>query len=135
MTNQEAIEILKRLQEPEAWESQITDKTFAALEIAIDNLRENNSIALLNHIRHKCYEIITAKYNYNLIKDNLISQAESIKSGSEFWESEIYRTAAELKVQRQMLNTLELDISQLCNILGGEYLKMLEEIVQDNKGE
>ena len=133
MTNQEAIEILKRLQEPEAWEPKITDSTFVALEIAIDSLRENRS--LLDHVKHKCYEIITARYNYNSIKDNLISQIESIKSGSEYWESEIYRTAAGLKVQSEKLNTMITNISQICHILGGEYLKMWEEIVQGNKDE
>ena len=38
MKNTEAINMLRRLQEPEPWESPITDKAFEALDIAISAL-------------------------------------------------------------------------------------------------
>ena len=40
MTPQDAIPILKRLQEPEAWEPQITFDAFDALELAIEALEK-----------------------------------------------------------------------------------------------
>lgn len=39
MTNNKAIELLKRFQEPEAWEQQITSEAFEALGMAIDALK------------------------------------------------------------------------------------------------
>lgn len=39
MTNAEAITMLKRMQEPEAWEPQITEEAFNALDMAITALR------------------------------------------------------------------------------------------------
>ena len=38
MTNKEAISILERMQEPEAWEPQISEKMFTALQMGIDAL-------------------------------------------------------------------------------------------------
>jgi len=40
MTPQEAIPILKRLQEPEAWEPQISRDAYEALELAIEALEK-----------------------------------------------------------------------------------------------
>ena len=40
MTPQEAIPILKRLQEPEAWEPQISRDAFEALDLAIEALEK-----------------------------------------------------------------------------------------------
>ncbi len=40
MTNDEAISILTSLQEPEAWEPQVTEKVFTALQMAISALHE-----------------------------------------------------------------------------------------------
>lgn len=40
MTNEEAIPILKRLQEPEAWEPQISRDAYEALEMAIEALEK-----------------------------------------------------------------------------------------------
>lgn len=40
MTPQEAIPILKRLQEPEQWEPQISRDAFEALDLAIDALEK-----------------------------------------------------------------------------------------------
>ena len=41
MTGKEAIAILKRMQEPEAWEPQINEAAFEALEMAIKALEGN----------------------------------------------------------------------------------------------
>ena len=38
MTNEEAVRILRRIQEPEAWEPQITRAAFEALDMAIKAL-------------------------------------------------------------------------------------------------
>ena len=38
MTNEEAVRILRRIQEPEAWEPQITRAAFEALDMAIEAL-------------------------------------------------------------------------------------------------
>ena len=43
MTNKEAIPILKRLQEPEAWEPQISRDAFDALELAIEALEKQSA--------------------------------------------------------------------------------------------
>lgn len=40
MENKEAIAILERLQEPEAWEPQISDDAYTALEMAIEALKK-----------------------------------------------------------------------------------------------
>ena len=40
MTNKEAIAILERLQEPEAWEPQISEDAYTALQMAIDALND-----------------------------------------------------------------------------------------------
>ena len=40
MTNKEAIAILERLQEPEAWEPQISEDAYTALEMAIEAFKK-----------------------------------------------------------------------------------------------
>lgn len=40
MTHEEAINLLKRLQEPEPWEPQINQAGFEVLEMAIDALKK-----------------------------------------------------------------------------------------------
>ena len=43
MTKAEAIAMLKRIQEPEAWEQQITQSAFEALDMAIEALSQESS--------------------------------------------------------------------------------------------
>lgn len=43
MTNQEAISMLRRFQDPEPWEPQITSDAFHALEMAIEALDEHKT--------------------------------------------------------------------------------------------
>ena len=50
MTPQEAISILERLQEPEAWEPQITFDAFEALELAIDALKKQILIPMTEEV-------------------------------------------------------------------------------------
>lgn len=40
MTKEDAIRLLRRLQEPEAWEPKITDAAYTALQMAIDALND-----------------------------------------------------------------------------------------------
>ena len=44
MTNKEAIRILERLQEPEAWEPQISEDAYTALQMAIDALGKDKGV-------------------------------------------------------------------------------------------
>ena len=44
MTNKEAISILERMQDPEAWEPQVSEKMFTALQMGIDALKMQLSI-------------------------------------------------------------------------------------------
>ena len=44
MTTKEAIAILERLQEPEAWEPQISEDAYTALQMAIDALATDNNV-------------------------------------------------------------------------------------------
>lgn len=44
MTGKEAIAILKRMQEPEAWEPQINESAFEALELAISALECKDNV-------------------------------------------------------------------------------------------
>ena len=39
MTNKEAISILERMQDPEAWEPQVSEKMFTALQMGIDAIK------------------------------------------------------------------------------------------------
>ena len=44
MTTEKAIRILQSFQEPEAWERQITEDAYNALQMAIDALREKERL-------------------------------------------------------------------------------------------
>lgn len=43
MTNEEAVKILRRIQEPEAWEPQINGAAFEALDMAIEALGQKQA--------------------------------------------------------------------------------------------
>lgn len=45
MTNEEAVRILRRIQEPEAWEPQINGAAFEALDMAIEALGQKQAAA------------------------------------------------------------------------------------------
>lgn len=61
MTPQEAIPILERLQEPEAWEPQISRDAYEALELAIEALNKEipqkpmKDVELLNESLYRLY--------------------------------------------------------------------------------
>lgn len=44
MTTEKAIRILRSFQEPEAWERQITEDAYNALQMAIDALKEKERL-------------------------------------------------------------------------------------------
>ena len=44
MTNEKAIDLLRRMQEPEAYEPQITEEAFEALELAIRALGTDTNV-------------------------------------------------------------------------------------------
>jgi len=50
MTPQEAIPILKRLQEPEAWEPQISRDAYEALELAIEALEKQIPMKMMEEL-------------------------------------------------------------------------------------
>lgn len=55
MTGKEAIAMLKRMQEPEAWEPQINEAAFEALELAIKALEGKDTNACANCQEFDCY--------------------------------------------------------------------------------
>lgn len=63
MTNEEAVRILRRIQEPEAWEPQINGAAFEALDMAIEAL----GIKPCDYIK-ACMEVsmgkVTSAYYY-----------------------------------------------------------------------
>lgn len=64
MKTDEAFEILRRIQEPEAWEPQISEKAFDALEMAIDALALTRWIPCSERLpERKCGEYLcTSKW-------------------------------------------------------------------------
>ena len=53
METNEAFEMLRRMQEPEAWEPQISEKAFDALEMAIDALALTRWIPVTERLPEK----------------------------------------------------------------------------------
>lgn len=60
MTNDEAISILTSLQEPEAWEPQVTEKVFTALQMGISAIKGQKILADVldgSPLNYPCYKM------------------------------------------------------------------------------
>ena len=53
MTNEKAIDLLRRMQEPEAYEPQITEEAFEALELAIRALGTDTNVGTTDVISRR----------------------------------------------------------------------------------
>lgn len=67
MTNEKAIDLLRRMQEPEAYEPQITEEAYEALELAIKALGTDTNVgttdaisrqAAIDALRKKAWVVI-----------------------------------------------------------------------------
>ena len=75
MTNEEAVRILRRIQEPEAWEPQINGAAFEALDMAIEALGQKQAAG----------------------SGNLISRQAAIDTFYELWGTSLTRTVDAIK--------------------------------------
>ena len=86
---------------------------------------------LKEHLKDKCYELLVARELVKSKKDEMLRKAFQIMDGDNFWLGSIYKDAVEVKSERNMLNMLELNLSQLAHILGGEYLEIYQRLCKD----
>ena len=93
MKTDEAFEILRRIQEPEAWEPQISEKAFNALEMAIDALARTRWIPCSERLPEEGHDVLITKkpfkiegYEQEVIKAKRSSDPRSGKI--EWWSPE-----------------------------------------------
>ena len=75
MTKAEAIAMLKRIQEPEAWEPQINQAAFEALDMAIEALSQESSEDVISRQAAidalKRAEALTRAFGYHVVIDTI----------------------------------------------------------------
>ena len=82
MTNEKAIDLLRRMQEPEAYEPQITEEAFEALEMAIMALGTDTDVGTMEVACENCMHCTGAAGNEHCFncahyyEDNFIPRRE-----------------------------------------------------------
>lgn len=87
MTNEEAVRILRRIQEPEAWEPQINGAAFEALDMAIEALGQKQAAVSGDLISKQdaidainCDITITGRQNAELVAATIGAFVDRIKA-------------------------------------------------------
>ena len=133
MTTAEAIAILRRIQEPEAWEPQINESAFEALDMAIEALEAQNAVVhmdlpkiseddlkkMLTKMNHQqqLEWIVDGTIPNNFAKDtnvpstDTISRQDAIDEITEYGSGDtIYMSVAELKRRIEHLPSAQPEI-------------------------
>ena len=88
-----------------------------------------NEEKMLKHIESKCYEVIRLREFYKDYRDRLVDETNDLKTRT-FWLNDIGRRSEQANAYYNQYIQAHRDLCQLCNILGGKYLEMFNELVE-----
>ena len=74
MTNEKAIDLLRRMQEPEAYEPQITEEAFEALELAIRVLGTDKNVGTTDVPDINIGELISRQAAINALREYMVGK-------------------------------------------------------------
>ena len=85
MTKEKAIQLLRAIQEPEAWELPITQDAYLALDMAIEELKikdkeEKNSVDSVKRLNDLIFDINPAEICSQIESDNLKNWCKTIQT-------------------------------------------------------
>lgn len=89
---------------------------------------------LKEYVSSKCYEVISLKEFYEDCRDRLVNETNDLKT-STFWMNDIGTRAEQMNKYYYQYTQGYRDISQLCHILGGDYLKFFENMLGEQKND
>ena len=81
----------------------------------------------LAHIKDKWYEVQQQKELYELYRDKVTEMGNDIQERP-FWQDVIGQNAQTMNIHYYQYLQAFRDLSQLCHILGGEYLELFNSL-------
>lgn len=92
-----------------------------------------NEDKLIQYVKLKCYEVNNLKELYEDYKSKVIKCCHDLEAGSEFWVNGIGNVAEQMNKCYNQYTQGYRDISQLCHMLGGDYLETFEKILESEE--
>lgn len=92
-----------------------------------------NEDILIQHVLSKCYEVSNLKELYEDYKSKVIKCSHDLETGSEFWVNGIGNVAEQMNKCYNQYTQGYRDISQLCHLLGGDYLECFKSILGEGE--
>ncbi len=94
-----------------------------------------NEDKLKEYVSSKCYEVSNLKTNYEYYKNMVLGCCHDLEAGSTFWVDGIASQAERMNRYYNQYNQGYRDISQLCHVLGGDYLETFKRILESEAEE
>ena len=88
-----------------------------------------NEGKLAEYVTSKCYEVNNLKGFYEDCKDKVVSCGHDLEAGSTFWMDGLSNKVEQMNKYYNQYTQGYRDISQLCHMLGGEYLRVFKNIL------
>ena len=86
---------------------------------------------LLTHIKDKWYEVLQQKELYEMYRDKVTEMGNDIQERS-FWQDVIGQNAQTMNIHYYQYLQAFRDLSQLCHLLGGNYLELFNSLVDED---
>ena len=88
-----------------------------------------NEGKLTEYVTSKCYEVNNLKEFYEGYKSKVIGCGYDLEAGSTFWLDGLGSKVEQMNKYYNQYTQGYRDISQLCHMLGGDYLRVFESIL------
>lgn len=93
-----------------------------------------NEGKLIEYIASKCHEVKNLREFYEDCKSKVVNCGYDLETGSTFWIDGISNKVEQMNKYYNQYNQGYRDISQLCYMLGGDYLKLFKYILESEGG-
>lgn len=93
-----------------------------------------NEDKLIQYVKSKCNEVSNLKELYEDYKRYVIKCCHDLEAGSTFWvNGGIEQNAAQMNKYYNQYTQGYRDISQLCHLLGGDYLELFKNVLESEE--
>lgn len=95
--------------------------------------REPCEDKLIQYVKSKCNEVSNLKELYEDYKGYVTKCCHDLEAGSTFWIDGIGNRAEQMNKYYNQYTQGYRDISQLCHLLGGDYLEVFKNILESEE--
>lgn len=88
---------------------------------------------LIQYVKSKCYEVGRLKGMYEYYNNIVIGCCHDLETGSTFWVNRMGKIVDNMNKCYNQYTQGYRDISQLCHLLGGDYLELFKNVLESEE--